>query len=89
MAPVHMAHWIWPATSGNGRQTGSIPPTYSYSPAKNPTGPAQHGEDLTERVVRGGSWLAKPEWIYSANRVNFEEGNRDNVEGFRCAREAQ
>jgi formylglycine-generating enzyme required for sulfatase activity len=64
------------------------PSYYSYSPKDNPTGPAQHGPDSTEHPVRGGSWLAQPEWTHSANRAPFEMGNWENVVGFRCARPA-
>jgi eukaryotic-like serine/threonine-protein kinase len=62
---------------------------YSKSPNQNPPGPAEHGEDSMERVVRGGSWQAKPDWIHSANRVAFEMTNRDNVVGFRCTSPAK
>ena len=64
------------------------PAYYSQSPQENPTGPAQPLYDSNDRVVKGGSWLAKVEWIHSANRVNDSEGGDDNVIGFRCARPA-
>jgi eukaryotic-like serine/threonine-protein kinase len=59
---------------------------YAISPTNNPTGPDKSsGEDLT-RVLRGGSWLAEPEWIRSTNRVDDGRNNWSNLQGFRCAR---
>jgi eukaryotic-like serine/threonine-protein kinase len=59
---------------------------YASSPANNPTGPENPVDfDPPSHVLRGGSWLANPEWIRSANRVDDGEGNWDNLRTFRCA----
>ncbi len=45
----------------------------------NPTGPV----DGTEKVIRGASWRARPQWIRSADRGHFPPDNRRNTIGFR------
>jgi len=40
----------------------------------------------TDRVLRGGSWNNKPENCRAANRNRNEPDNRNNNNGFRCAR---
>ncbi len=63
---------------------------YASSPRDNPTGvevQSQSVEDNT-RVLRGGSWLARSEWIRSANRVDDGLNNSSNLQGFGCARPA-
>ena len=54
---------------------------YSYSPAKNPTGPTSG----VRRVLRGGSWIYYSRIIRAANRSNLYPTNADGNFGFRCA----
>lgn len=39
----------------------------------------------TEKVFRGASWMARPEWIRCADRGKFTPDNRRNTGGFRAA----
>ncbi|MGC9329894.1 MAG: formylglycine-generating enzyme family protein, partial [Candidatus Hinthialibacter sp.] len=39
----------------------------------------------TEKVFRGASWMARPEWIRCADRGKFTPDNRRNTGGFRIA----
>jgi formylglycine-generating enzyme required for sulfatase activity len=56
---------------------------YSTDEVRNPTGP-----DFGElRVLRGGSWYVDPGHLRTTDRVGYESGDRDNVIGFRCARD--
>jgi formylglycine-generating enzyme required for sulfatase activity len=56
---------------------------YSSSPRRNPRGP----DSGSFRVVRGGSWLAYPDYLRAANRAfNDPQDTTDNV-GFRCAQD--
>ena len=52
LVPASMAHWTWPATSGNGSKTGMASTYYSTSPYANPPGPVTG----SYKVLRGGSW---------------------------------
>ena len=57
----------------------------SYNEA--PTdGSANTAGNCTIRVLRGGSWVSGPEGLRSAFRVRDQQGNRDNLVGFRIAR---
>jgi formylglycine-generating enzyme required for sulfatase activity len=53
---------------------------YSYSPYRNPTGPAT-GE---MRVVRSGCWNGDWEILRSVNKASFTVVNNQNKLGFRC-----
>ena len=55
---------------------------YSVSPGSNPQGPAT-GES---RVVRGGSWNARSNFVRSADRGGLIPGNWGYYYGFRCVR---
>ena len=44
------------------------------------------GGDCALRVLRGGSWNYRPEYLRSAIRFQYETGNRSDVVGFRVAR---
>lgn len=54
---------------------------YAISPGKNPSGPAQG----TSKIVRGGSYNAKPHNLRSAARGWAEPQERLDYVGFRCA----
>lgn len=47
------------------------------------------GGDCGRRVVRGGSWNFRPEFLRSANRNRNDADNRDNNLGFRLAQSAR
>ncbi len=53
---------------------------YFRFPTPNPAG--------TEYVVRGGSWLDKPEGIRATAKTKFPPYARNNITGFRCAADA-
>jgi len=55
---------------------------YNNSPQNNPQGPTSG----TYRVLRGGSWLNKPNNVRCANRNSNDPANRNGHLGFRCAR---
>jgi len=55
---------------------------YGQPAANNPTGPASG----TRRVVRGGSWLNYANAAGCANRSNYNPGNAQDFDGFRCVR---
>ncbi len=55
---------------------------YAASPAADPTGPSSG----SSRVLRGGSWLFRPNDDRSANRLRFTPVNRLISKGFRVAR---
>ena len=56
---------------------------YAASTPRDPQGPA-----LGElRVLRGGSWYYYPGVLRSSYRYWYRPGGRNNVVGFRCARE--
>jgi formylglycine-generating enzyme required for sulfatase activity len=44
------------------------------------------GGDTSRRVVRGGSWHTKPEWLRSAFRWGSIADSRSYITGFRVAR---
>ena len=54
---------------------------YSAEAQTDPQGP-ETGE---EKVFRGGSWMARPEWLRSADRGKFTPDNQRNTGGFRVA----
>jgi formylglycine-generating enzyme required for sulfatase activity len=43
-------------------------------------------ENCNDRVVRGGSWLASPDLLRSADRDRYDSGSRGSALGFRVAR---
>jgi formylglycine-generating enzyme required for sulfatase activity len=49
-------------------------------------GGAAEEKDCKLRVVRGGSWTAKPRFTRSGSRDNYAPTNRNDVVGFRLAR---
>ena len=57
---------------------------YSVSPYENPTGPANESGELTNRVVRGGSWGWDEGCVCSASHDWWEEYESGTGVGFRC-----
>ena len=55
---------------------------YSFSPANEPTGPA----DGTYRILRGGSWYSSGVAVRAAFRLWNLPGLKFDGSGFRCAR---
>jgi eukaryotic-like serine/threonine-protein kinase len=55
----------------------------SSSPDKNPTGPSSG----TNRVLRGGCWTFEPQFVRASDRNNIVPAYRDDLWGFRCARD--
>ena len=54
---------------------------YNNSPTKNPPGP----DTGSRRVLRGGGWLLKTNYLRVASRDNYGSPNaRNNHFGFRC-----
>ena len=56
---------------------------YAKAPAN---GGAADQKDCKSRVVRGGSWTAKPRFTRSGSRDTYPPKNRNDVVGFRLAR---
>ena len=56
---------------------------YKNSPNADPQGPASG----RRRVLRGGSWLSRPEYLRSSYRGGYQPESRDGYIGFRCTRE--
>ncbi len=54
---------------------------YKAGDQTDPQGP----ETGTEKVFRGGSWMARPIWIRAADRGKFTPENRRNTGGLRVA----
>lgn len=54
---------------------------YNDGKQTDPVGPSQG----TEKVIRGASWMARPEWIRSADRGKFAPDLRRNTGGLRVA----
>ncbi len=54
---------------------------YTSGMQVDPTGP----KTGSERVYRGASWMARPEWIRCADRGKFTPNNQRNTGGFRVA----
>jgi len=52
---------------------------YSTSPRQNPTGPSVG----SNRVLRGGSWINRPDFLRAANRYGNAPGFRFGSLGFR------
>ena len=52
---------------------------YPSASLVDPTG----AEQGTEKVIRGASWMARPQWIRCADRGKFPPDNRRNTVGFR------
>ena len=44
------------------------------------------GGDCSRRVLRGGSWSGRPQYLRSANRFRNPSGSRGSYSGFRVAR---
>ncbi len=57
------------------------PGYYGNSPRENPRGPGAG----SERVVRGGSWENKADWVRAANRTSENPDSKLNILGFRLA----
>lgn len=55
---------------------------YKDAPERNPTGPATG----LYRVLRGGSWFDKPDFMTCAHRSWARAGERSPNVGFRCAK---
>jgi len=67
------------------------PTYYQESPATNPRGPADPGQD-TKRVMRGGSWKASADMCRASFRQGQRTGDTDacfytDYCGFRCVRQ--
>jgi formylglycine-generating enzyme required for sulfatase activity len=56
---------------------------YKSSPRNNPKGPSS-GES---RVLRGGSWDDKPEFVRATSRPRGKPAKRNNYYGFRIAQD--
>ena len=55
--------------------------------ANAPTdGSAAESDNCKNRIIRGGSWTAKPRFTRSGSRDYYSPGNRNDVVGFRLAR---
>jgi formylglycine-generating enzyme required for sulfatase activity len=55
--------------------------------ANAPTdGSAAEADNCKNRIIRGGSWTAKPRFTRSGSRDYYSPGNRNDVVGFRLAR---
>ncbi|MCF6250462.1 MAG: bifunctional serine/threonine-protein kinase/formylglycine-generating enzyme family protein [Methylococcaceae bacterium] len=59
---------------------------YIGSPAD---GSAREDGECDERVMRGGSWYSRPEYVRSAYRNRFSPTHRSSSFGFRVARELE
>lgn len=72
--------------SGNVREW--VRDCYRNSYAGAPQdGRARGGEDCVDRVIRGGSWYGKPNYLRAANRFWYARYFRNNNLGFRLARD--
>ncbi len=80
-APRPSASSTWPAMSGNGWPTGTIPASTGTPPAR----PRRGRRAASERVVRGGSWANGADLVRSANRSSEKPESRLNILGFRLA----
>jgi formylglycine-generating enzyme required for sulfatase activity len=49
-------------------------------------GSAAEAENCRNRIIRGGSWTAKPRFTRSGSRDYYVPSNRNDVVGFRLAR---
>ncbi len=56
---------------------------YNHAPAD---GSVWTGGDCNEHIVRGGSWLAKPQFLRSAFRGEYPTDEHNSDFGFRVAR---
>jgi formylglycine-generating enzyme required for sulfatase activity len=72
---VHGNVWEWTQDCWNDGNGGS---------ARD--GSARADGDCKSRVIRGGSWDSKPQYLRSAVRVRSPAANRDDIIGFRVAR---
>jgi formylglycine-generating enzyme required for sulfatase activity len=70
--------WEWTADWYDGNY-------YQNSPSRNPTGPSTGGW----KVIRGGSWLAEPQYVRSTKRASNQPFIQNSHLGFRCAQDAQ
>ena len=59
---------------------------YNGAPTDGSAWLAANGGDCTNRVLRGGSWNARPQFLRSALRIRFSTDTRDNNLGFRVGR---
>lgn len=60
---------------------------YLDSPQNNPAGPAGPTEEITQRSMRGGGWVAANEHVFHTyNRHGEEPTKYSSSIGFRCAR---
>jgi formylglycine-generating enzyme required for sulfatase activity len=72
---VHGNVWEWTQDCWNDGNSGSAG-----------DGGARVDGDCNSRVIRGGSWDSKPQYLRSAVRVRSPAANRDDIIGFRVAR---
>ena len=59
---------------------------YEQAPGDGKSWGKENGGDCGRRVIRGGSWDFKPDFVRSANRYSIVPSNRYNYLGFRVAR---
>ncbi len=64
---------------------------YQNSPADNPNGPRFNPKLLAKevRVIRGGSWISKKDELRTYHRANAKATSRNNLIGFRVAKDYQ
>ncbi len=72
---VHGNVWEWVQDCWNNNYEGAPPDGRPWEIG-----------DCNTRVLRGGSWIYRPEGLRSASRVRLSSDNRGNTAGFRVAR---
>lgn len=74
--------------SGNVEEwTSTLYRHYPYNSQDGREDPKTDG--TATRVVRGGSWSSKPEWLKATWRTHYTRGTRYPYTGFRCAISAE
>ncbi len=62
---------------------------YKGAPENGSAWQHENDGDFRQRVIRGGSWNAKPEFVRSSFRLQFNPGNRGYGIGFRIAHDIE
>ena len=60
---------------------------YNSAPSDGSAWGVMHGDDCGLRVIRGGSWFYKPEFLRASNRYWSNADYRDYNIGFRLAQD--